>query len=185
MKIEKEKRIRKTFMEKIFPDYLNMLDILKKYLFEPRFAFTIFICFIIGYLIFLDEEGAFEDFTKFGPDPSIKFLGMKIDTWKKVLLVYTIAFISALLQSYYGTVMFDFIHSKLWNPVYTEKIQISKIRALLIVTIEPLLYWFLTIVQFFITSTMKLQFILPQFLGQFIIDVPYGLMKISEKTFIS
>ena len=161
------------------------IDILKKYLFEPRLAFIIFICFIIGYLIFLDEEGAFKDFTKFGPDPSIKFLGMKIDTWKKVILVYTVSFFSALLQSYYSTVMFDFIHSKLWNPAYKEKIQISKTWAALIVTIEPLFYWFLTIVQFFITLTMKLQFILPQFLGQFIIQLPYGLMKITEKTFIS
>lgn len=60
-----------------------MFNFLKNYLFEPRIAFMIFICFIIGYLVFLDEEGAFKDFTKFGPDPSIKFLGMKVDTWKK------------------------------------------------------------------------------------------------------
>jgi len=80
--------------------------------------------------------------------------------------------------------MFDFIHSKLWNPAYKEKIKISKTWASLIVSLEPLLYWFLSIVQFFITLTMKLQFIIPQFLGQVIIDIPYGLMKISEKTFI-
>ena len=90
-----------------------MFNFLKNYLFEPRIAFMIFICFIIGYLVFLDEEGAFKDFTKFGPDPSIKFLGMKVDTWKKVILIYIVGFFSALLQGYYGTVMFDFIHSKL------------------------------------------------------------------------
>lgn len=44
-----------------------MFNFLKNYLFEPRIAFMIFICFIIGYLVFLDEEGAFKDFTKFGP----------------------------------------------------------------------------------------------------------------------
>jgi hypothetical protein len=160
-----------------------MFNFLKNYLFEPRIAFVIFICFIIGYLVFLDEEGAFKDFTKFGPDPSIKFLGMKVDTWKKVILIYIVGFFSALLQGYYGTVMFDFIHSKLWNPAYKEKIEISKPWASLIVSIEPLLYWFLSIVQFFITLTMKLQFIIPQFIGQVIIDIPYGLMKISEKKF--
>jgi hypothetical protein len=161
-----------------------MLSFFKNYLFEPRIAFLIFVVFIIAYLIFLDEEGAFKNFTKFGPDPTTKFLGMKIDTWKKVILVYIVGFVSALLQGYYSTVMFDFIHSKLWNPAYKETIGISKIWATTIVTMEPLLYWFLSIVQFFITLTMKLQFIIPQFLGQLVIDVPYALMKIGEKKFI-
>jgi len=160
-----------------------VFSILKNYLFEPRIAFVIFVVFIIIYLIFLDEEGAFKDFCKFGPDPNTKFLGMKIDTWKKTILVYVVAFFSALLQNYYGTVMFDFIHSKLWNPAYKEKVPISKTWAQVIVTAEPLLYWFLSIVEFFITLTMKLQFIIPQFLGQACTGIPYGLMKINEKEF--
>lgn len=160
-----------------------VLNFFRKYLFEPRMAFIIFIIFILIYLVFLDEEGAFKKFVKFGPDPDTKFLGMKLDSWKKVILVYVVAFFSALLQSYYSTVMFDFIHSKLWNPAYKEKIKITKWWATLIVTIEPLLYWFLGIVQFFITLTMKLQFIIPQFLGQCVTDIPYGLMKINEKKF--
>ena len=162
-----------------------MLKLFKNYLFEPRIAFVIFVAFIIGYLVFLDEEGAFKNFTKFGPEPNTKFLGMKLDTWKKVILVYFVGFLSAILQSYYGTVMFDFIHSKLWNPAYKETIPISKTWASVIVTMEPLLYWFLSIVQFFITLTMQLQFIIPQFIGQLIIDIPYGLMKIGEKKFKS
>jgi hypothetical protein len=51
------------------------------------------------------------------------------------------------------------------------------------VTVEPLLDWMLSIVQFFITMTMRFQFILPQLLGQIVIDVPYGLMKIEENKF--
>jgi hypothetical protein len=43
----------------------------------------------------------------------------------------------------------------------------------------------LDIVQFFVTMTMRFQFILPQLLGQIVIDVPYGLMKIDEKKFTS
>ena len=64
---------------------------------------------------------------------------------------YIIGFFSALLQGYYGTVMFDFIRSKIFNPAYNGKIEIS---------------------------------IIPQFLGQVIIDIPYSLMKISEKKFV-
>ena len=154
------------------------MSILKRVFFEPRMAFSLFVFFMVGYLLFLDEEGAFNNFFGFGPDPSIRFLGMSLDTWNKVLLVYAVGFISSLLQGYYSTVMFDFIHSKLWNPAYQKRIPVSKRWAQTIVTVEPLLDWMLDIMQFFITMTMRVQFILPQLLGQIIVDLPYGLMKI-------
>lgn len=162
-----------------------MVSILKRTLFEPRMAFCVFVFFMVGYTLFLDEEGAFNQFFRFGPDPSIRFLGMSLDTWHKVCLVYAVGFISSLLQGYYSTVMYDFIHSKLWNPAYKERIPVSKRWAKIIVTVEPLLDWMLDIVQFFVTMTMRFQFILPQLLGQIIVDLPYGLMKIDENKFIS
>ena len=160
------------------------MSILKRAFFEPRMAFCLFVFFMVGYVLFLDEEGAFNNFFGFGPDPSIRFLGMSLDTWHKVLLVYAVGFISSLLQGYYSTVMFDFIHSKLWNPAYRQRILVSKRWAQTIVTVEPLLDWMLDIVQFFITMTMRFQFILPQLLGHLVIDVPYALMKIEEKKFL-
>lgn len=161
-----------------------VFSLMKDLLFEPRMAFMIFIIFIILYLVFLDEEGAFKKkFLKFGPDPETKFLNMKIDTWKKVILVYVVGFLSALLQNYYGTVMYDFIHSKLWNPAYKERIPISKTWAQVIVSVEPLLYWLLNIIEFFVSLTMQLQFLIPQFLGQCITGIPYGLMKVNEKSY--
>ena len=162
-----------------------MLSVLKRSLFEPRMAFCAFVFFMVGYTLFLDEEGAFNKFFGFGPDPSIQFLGMSLDTWHKVCLVYAVGFISSLLQGYYQTVMYDFIHSRLWNPAYNERIPVSKRWAKIIVTVEPVLDWMLDIVQFFVTMTMRFQFILPQLLGQIIVDVPYGLMKIEENKFAS
>ena len=159
------------------------MSILKRIFFEPRMAFCLFVFFMVGYMLFLDEEGAFNNFFGFGPDPSIRFLGMSLDTWHKVLLVYAVGFISSLLQGYYSTVMFDFIHSKLWNPAYRQRILVSKRWAQTIVTVEPLMDWILDIVQFFVTMTMRFQFILPQLLGQIIVDLPYGLMKIEENKF--
>ena len=161
-----------------------MLKFLKRTFFEPRIAFGIFVVFIIIYLILLDVEGAFsENFLKFGPDKNTKFLGMKMDTWTKVILVYVVSFFSSILTSYYGTVMWDFIHSKVWNPAYKEKIGISKLWTTIIVVIDPLLYWVLTIIDFFITLTMRLQFLIPQFIGTSLIDIPYALMKINENKF--
>ena len=162
---------------------MHSFSFLKRTFFEPRVAFCTFVFFIMGYMMFLDEEGAFKTFFAFGPDPSVRFLGVSMDTWHKVLLVYAVGFISSLLQGYYETVMYDFIHSKLWNPAYRERIPVSKRWAQTIVTVEPLLDWMLNIVQFFVTMTMRFQFILPQLLGQIVIDVPYGLMKIDENKF--
>jgi len=162
---------------------MGLFSFLKRTFFEPRIAFGLFIFFMVGYMFFLDEENAFQNFFAFGPDPSIRFLGMSINTWNKVILVYAVGFISSLLQGYYQTVMYDFIHSKLWNPAYKERIPMSKRWAKTIVTVEPLLDWMLDIVQFFITMTMRFQFILPQLLGQIVVDTPYALMKIEEKKF--
>lgn len=163
---------------------MGSISFLKRTFFEPRAAFYMFVFFMVGYMLFLDEENAFQNFFAFGPDPSIRFLGMRMSTWSKVALVYAVGFISSLLQGYYDTVMYDFIHSKLWNPAYKERIPISKGWAQTIVIAEPLLDWMLGIVQFFITMTMRFQFILPQLLGHLVIDVPYALMKIEEKKFL-
>lgn len=98
-----------------------MIDFLRNTFFEPRIAFA-------------------DNFLQFGPDDQTKFLGMKMDTWSKVILIYIVGFFSSVLTGYYQTVMFDFIHSKLWNPAFKERLGISKWFASLIVIIEPLLY---------------------------------------------
>ncbi len=163
---------------------MKTFSFLKRTFFEPRMAFYLFVFFIVGYLFFLEEENAFQNFFAFGPDPDLRFLGMSLNTWNKVILVYAAGFISSLLQGYYQNVMYDFIHSKLWNPAYKERIPITKWWAKTIVIAEPLLDWMLSIIQFFITLTMRFQFILPQLLGQLLVDVPYALMKIDEKKFL-
>jgi hypothetical protein len=164
---------------------LYMIDFLKKTFFEPRIAFSIFIICLAGYIAFLAEEKAFSaGFLKFGPDPDLKFLGMKVNTWNRVILLYVIGFFSAILTAYYQTVMFDFIHSKLWNPAYTKKMQVSKLWATIVVSVEPVLYWILSILKFFLTLTIRLQFLLPQLFGQLLVNIPYNIMKVGEKKFI-
>lgn len=163
---------------------MKTFSFLKQFLFEPRMAFHLFVFFIIGYLFFLEEENAFKNFFIFGPEPELRFIGMSLNTWNKVILVYVAGFMSSLLQGYYQNVMYDFIHSKLWNPAYKERIPITKSWATTIVIAEPLLDWMLSIVQFFITMTMRFQFILPQLIGQLLVDVPYSLMKVNQKKYL-
>jgi len=162
-----------------------MFTQLRNFLFEPRVALIIFVGFMIGYLILLEEEGTFAGkFLNFGPSKDTKFLNMAIDTWQKSIIVYLLAFITALLTSYYNTVMYDFIHSKIFNPAFKDKIDIPKKWVLGIVTLDPILYWILGIIQFFINLTMELQFIVPQLLGTAIIDIAYGYLKVSQNRFV-
>ena len=152
------------------------------FLFLPKVSFFIFIMSLIDYLILLDDEGAFKNnFLKFGPDANTKFLGMMLNTWEKVILVYFISFFSSILQTYASTAMFNFIYLKMWNPAYKTKINMTKTWAQIITTIEPLLIWILRIIQFFCSMTMQLQFLIPQFLGHALTSVPYGLLKVDEK----
>ena len=157
-----------------------------KFFLNPKIAFIIFLTFIIIYLVLLDEEGAFQKkFLNFGPSKETKFLNMTLDTWPKVISVYLIGFFSTLLTSYYNTVSYDFIHSFIWNPAYNKPIKISKKWTQLIVSTEQVLYWILSTLNFFVTLTMELQYIIPKFLGDIIVNVPYGLYKVEQKKFIS
>jgi len=162
-----------------------MLKKLQEIFFEPKMAFLIFTVFVFVYLVSLDEEGAFQKkFLNFGPSKDTKFFNMTLDSWDKVILVYVIGFCSSLLTSFYGTVSNDFIHQYIWNPAYTKTIQVSKLWTSLIVTIEPLLFWILGILNFFINLIMELQYIIPKFLGAIMIDIPYSLYKVNQKKYI-
>ncbi len=163
-----------------------MIKKLRDIFFEPRIAFCIFILFIIGYLVILDEEGAFtKKFLNFGPSDKTKFINMKIDTWKKTIIVYIISFLASFLTRYYETVSFDFIHSYIWNPAYKDTIGISKKWTTIIVCLEPILYWILQTLNFFVTLILELQFLIPKFLGSVVIDIPYSLFKVNQKKYVS
>ncbi len=79
--------------------------------------------------------------------------------------------------------MSDFIHSKVWNPAYKEKMPISKSSTLLLLAAEPFINFVLRILQFYITMTMQLQFILPELIATAMVAIPYSFMKANEKKY--
>ena len=162
-----------------------MIAWLKDTLFHPKISFMIFSAFITLYLAFLMYEHAFDahHFLKFGPSNDAVFIGMKIDTWNKVYIMYFVGFVSTLLTSYHQTVMYDFIHSKVWNPAFKEKMPLDKNTTILLMCCEPVFYFLLNIIQFFVTMTMQLQFILPELFARCLVDIPYGIMKANEKKY--
>ena len=155
------------------------MNIFTKLFFNIKTAFIIFVVFIIIYMVTLDEEDAFKQkFLNFGPSKDTKFLNMTLDTWPKVISVYCIGFFSSLLTAYYQTVSNDFIHSYVWNPAYTKKIQVSKIWTQMIVSIEPLLYWILSTLNFFVNLTLEIQYLIPKFLGNVPIQIGMAIIII-------
>jgi hypothetical protein len=157
---------------------------LQELLLEPRIAMIIFMLVIVGYLIFLDKENAFQNkFLHFGPSPDSKFLNISLDNWGKVISVYLIGFISAFSTSYYSNVTSSFVSGVLLNPAFKDKIEHSAYWGKILVVVDPIISWIMTSFQFFITLTMELQYMLPQFLGHIAVTIPTNLYNISFKKF--
>ena len=154
-------------------------------IYNPVHALLIFVFGLIIILVGLDKEGAFTNFTNFGPDKDAKFLHMNVDTWEKVWVVYLISFSISMLQTYYITIIVrDYLFSKLINPAYTKQMDISKLGTYGIILAHPIIMWLLTIINFFVTMTMKLQFLIPQLLGSIVVMYPYFFRKIAERKYL-
>ena len=152
-------------------------------IFEPFHALLIFLIGLLVLLVILDLEGAFDDFMKFGPDDDAHFLKIKLDTWPKVIVVYMISFLCAILQQYYSMVINKgFISSHILNPKFV-KMQTNKERAKFIIYLYPICLWALNIVTFFVTLTMKLQFLIPYLLGSMVVNYNFLMYQLSKKIF--
>lgn len=157
------------------------------FVYNPITAFVIFTSFVFIYLVFLDEEGAFQEkFLHFGPsndsNTQTTFINMKLDTWKKVIIVYLISFLSAIINSYYSNVVDQFIHQHIWNPA-VKKIEGSKSITLIIITLEQVIWTAVSVISFFTTMTMQLQFIIPGLLGSMLTNIPFDIYQMNKKQF--
>lgn len=156
---------------------------------SPKVALIIFTLFLVAYIVFIDEEGGFKGkFLHFGPGTTATntttFMNIKLDSWTKVGLLYAVSFFAALLTSYYSSVMSNNIHSYIWNRALKgETVPYSKTWTYAIVLMEPFFYQILSIVQFFTSLTLQLQFILPQFLGDLVASLPFTLKRLGERRF--
>lgn len=155
----------------------------KKNLFDPRITFYIFFIFMVVYIYFLHENGAFtERFMNFGPSKDTYLLSMRIDTWNKVYMLWIIGFSTAFFTNYYKNVSYDFVFSKVWNPAFKEKLNISKLWAIFFSVFDPIILYITRILNLFVNLTMELQYIVPGLLGILFARIPYSLFKIEEKS---
>ncbi len=158
-----------------------------KILSYPQIALLSFTLFLIGYMAFLDTEGGFKQkFLKFGPDhdPSkaATFLGIKLDNWTKVSMMYIIGFCSSLMSSYYTAVMSTSVHTYIYNAA-VDDVPYSKQLMYSVAMIEPFLYQTLWIIQIYMDLIMELQYIVPQFIGSYLASVPFVIQMLGTKIY--
>ena len=143
--------------------------------------------YLTGYMGFIGAEGGFSSqFLHFGPGTdstnTTRFIGITLDSWQKVILMYFISFLSSVMNTYYLYAMTNNLHSYIWNRA-VPKVPFSKKWTYIVVLAEPFIMQVLDITQFFTNLTMQLQFIIPQFIGSIIIEIPFTIQRLREKEF--
>jgi hypothetical protein len=160
------------------------MDGILSFLTDPKVVLIAFTLFLVGYIIFIDLEGGFsQQFLQFGPSQGT-FLAIKMDSWSKVGALYAVGFLTALMTNYYQWTMANNMHSFVYNRAI-KKVPYSRFWVYLNFLLEPFFYQILLVIQFFTTLTMQLQFILPQFLGGLLSEIPFTLQRLGEKTYAS
>ena len=154
---------------------------------SPKSILIISGIYLTSYMIFIAKEGGFtSQFVHFGPGTNesntTSFLGIVLDSWQKVILMYFVSFLSSVMNTYYSYAMTNNLHSYIWNRA-VPKVPFSKKWTYVVILIEPILLEILSITQFFTSLTMQLQFIIPQFIGSMIIEVPFTIQRLREKEY--
>ena len=157
---------------------------------NPYIAVIIFIIFLVGFFVYLDIEGSFANgFLQFGPGDdknpnSASFMGIKLDSWAKVLTLYTLCFFTGVLSSYYDNTVKNTIFREIWDTEQ-KTLSYTQTGTYTVSLIDPFIMHALKILEFLETLTLQLQFILPLIIGQYVVDVPYILEILAQKEFAS
>jgi len=157
---------------------------------NPKIALLIMLIFLFAFFLSQGLTTGFgNNFLTFGPtkdeqtgEPTT-FMGIQLDTWNNVGLVYVIIFISTVLQSYYGNAVGGNLHAYVLNPAI-DTVPYSKFWTYLVFMTDPLISIILYIIQFYATATFQIQYIIPQFIGNYITDLPFALKWLNSKKFI-
>ena len=167
----------------------SLYDKIIKYLNDPKFALLILVLIIIGVIIFIAVKHDYAtNFFAFGPTKDIngqseKFIGMYLDTWDNVIIVIFIILIVTVVQTYYNGVLSNNLLDYA-NNVAIKNITYSKFWTYFIMMADPIVNLFLYIIRFYATSTFQFQYIIPQFIGSYFINIPFVFKTLQRKKFI-
>lgn len=149
-------------------------------LMDPRVAILLFMLFCIAYVVFMDEEGAFSKrFLKFGPGPDANFMGITLDSWSKVVMVYAISFCTALMTGYYGAALSTNFYEKLIDPDLV--VPFSRRVVFGIVSVDKAIGLLLEIITIMVITTQQLQFMVPGLFADLLVGVLEASYLLGQK----
>ena len=97
---------------------------------SPKTILGISGLYLTLYIVFIGKEGGFtSQFLHFGPGTddsnTTTFIGIRLDTWQRVVLMYCVSFLSSVMNTYYLYAMTNNLHSYIWNRA-VPKVPFSK-----------------------------------------------------------
>jgi hypothetical protein len=127
-------------------------------------------------------------FFAFGPtkdedNKPVTFLGTYLDSWGHVIIAYILILLASIFSNYYVNVMDHNIFHSLHNFAITD-MKSNKLLTYIITMIDPFIKTLLYIIEFYATATFQLQYIIPQFLGSYIMNLPFTLHLLNSKRFV-
>jgi len=157
---------------------------------SPKIALITILLFFLTYFLAQGLTTGFgQNFLAFGPtedeytkEPTM-FMGIKLDSWTIVGVVYVIIFITTILQTYYYNVVSNNLYAYVWNAAI-KNVPFPKFWTYLVLLIDPIINIILYIIRFYATATFQIQYIIPQFIASYIVDLPFTLKWLGGKTFI-
>ena len=89
---------------------------LADFLSSPKTILMFSAIYLTAYITFIGKEGGFtSQFLHFGPGTNASntttFVGIVLDTWQKVILMYFVSFLSSIMNTYYLYAMTNNLHS--------------------------------------------------------------------------
>lgn len=166
------------------------LDDIIDFLNNPKVVIiSLFIFVLIFFLTDGFIEGFKKDFFTFGPTHDkdgkpVTFMGIELNSWKNVIITYIILFFTTIMSKYY-----DISSNKIKLIIYNSSslgqlIPLSKKWTHILIATEPLIYYLIYIIRFYATATLQIQYILPQLIGTYFINIPYIVHWLRGKEFI-
>ena len=166
-----------------------ILNKILNFFLNPIVALLLLLAFCIGFFLYnYLVNNKTNNFFSFGPtkdinDKPVTFLGSELNTWGNVIVAYILIFTASLFINYYNNVVNNSIFDILLNQTI-KKMTYSKALTYLIVMVDPFMQTLLYIIAFYATATFQIQYILPQFFGAYIMNLPYILNLIHKKKFV-
>ena len=127
-------------------------------------------------------------FFAFGPtkdedNKPVTFLGTELNTWSHVIIAYILILVASIFSSYYVNVMDYNIFHSLHNFAIID-MKSNKLLTYVITMVDPFIKTLLYIIEFYATATFQLQYIIPQFVGSYIMNLPFTIHLLNSKRFV-